>query len=52
MTLKEVYYSRGLDGLLEYLQPYVDQIDELTKPATTPASPEEAEEKEEDTDNG
>lgn len=37
MDLKKIFAERGIDGVLEALQPVVDSIDELTKPAPTPA---------------
>ena len=36
MDLRKIYQERGPEGLCETLQPYIDAIDELTKPAPTP----------------
>jgi len=46
MDLREIYAVRGLDGVLDALQPLVDQLEELNKPAVLPAvlPAEEAEE--------
>lgn len=52
MDLKKIHQERGIDGVLEALQPVIDQIEELVKPAPVPAPLPDAEAEEGEKEHG
>lgn len=47
MTLREICAVRGLDGVLDALEPIYADLTKPSEPATPPATPEETEAEEE-----
>lgn len=41
MTLREIYAERGLDGVLDALEPIYADLTKPSEPASTPALPED-----------